>query len=72
MFLVSLRAFADVDHFLPDEHWARKLRVSLNVLNATNDRQEVRDSADNTPLQYQPGYRDPLGRTVELQLRKVF
>jgi len=25
-----------------------------------------------TPLQYQPGYRDPVGRTIEFELRKVF
>jgi iron complex outermembrane receptor protein len=48
------------------------MRMSLSVLNATNDRQEVRDSFGGTPLQYQPGYRDPIGRTVELELRKVF
>jgi hypothetical protein len=41
-------------------------------VNATNDRQEVRDSAGTTPVQYQPGYRDPLGRTVEIELREVF
>ena len=46
--------------------------MSLDVLNATNDRQSVRDSFGTTPLQYQPGYRDPLGRTIEIELRKVF
>jgi iron complex outermembrane receptor protein len=69
---VDLRAFAEVRRLLPRSDWARGMRLSLNVLNATNDRQEVRDSAGNTPLQYQPGYRDPLGRTVELELRKAF
>jgi iron complex outermembrane recepter protein len=38
----------------------------------TNDRQDVRDRFGNTPLQYQPAYRDPLGRTVEFEIRKVF
>jgi hypothetical protein len=28
------------------------MRISLNVLNAINDRQKVRDSARNIPLQY--------------------
>ena len=72
VFLINFRAFADVRRFLPAEDWARGLRLSLSVLNATNDRQEVRNSAGITPLQYQPSYRDPLGRTVELQVRKVF
>jgi outer membrane receptor protein involved in Fe transport len=72
VFLLNLRAFADMRRFLPDEKWARGMRVSLGLYNATNERQEVRDSNGNTPLQYQPGYRDPIGRTVEFELRKVF
>ena len=69
---VNLRAFADVYRFMPRFDWAKRMRLSLNVLNATNDRQRVRNSAGTIPLQYQPGYRDPRGRTVELELRKVF
>ena len=72
VFTVNLRAFADVHRFQPDSDWARGMRVSLNILNLTNDRQEVRDSSGNTPLRYQPGYRDAVGRTIELELRKVF
>ncbi len=72
VFVLNLRAFADVQRFLPQSAWARNMRVSLNLLNATNDRQEVRDSIGNTPLRYQPGYRDALGRTIELELRKIF
>jgi hypothetical protein len=48
------------------------LRLSIDVLNVTNDRQTVRNSAGTTPLQYQPGYRDALGRTIEFEVRKVF
>jgi outer membrane receptor protein involved in Fe transport len=70
--LVNLRAFADLSRFLPEQNWAKGMRLSLNAQNLTNDRQEVHDSAGNTPLQYQPGYRDPLGRTIELELRKIF
>jgi iron complex outermembrane receptor protein len=69
---VNLRAFADARRFLPRSDWAKNLRLSLNVLNLTNDHQKVRTAGGVTPLQYQPGYRDPLGRTVELELRKVF
>ena len=72
VFILNLRAFADLHRFLPNSDWTRSMRLSLNVLNVTNDRQEVRDSDGNTPLRYQPGYRDPLGRTVEIELRKVF
>ena len=70
--MVNLKAFADVHRLLPKADWAKSFRISLNVLNLTNDRQRVRDSAGLTPLQYQRGYRDPLGRTVEIEFRKVF
>lgn len=69
---MNLRAFTDLKRVFPHERWARSFRVSLDVLNVTNYRQRVRDSFGTTPLQYQPAYRDPLGRTVELELRKVF
>jgi hypothetical protein len=68
----NLRAFADARRFLPHSDWAKGLRLSLDIVNLTNERQRVRDSAGNTPLQYQPGYRDALGRTIELEIRKVF
>jgi hypothetical protein len=69
---INLRAFADVKRLAPHAAWAKGLRVSLEAVNLTDRRQSVRDSFGNTPLQYQPAYRDPLGRTFELELRKVF
>jgi outer membrane receptor protein involved in Fe transport len=70
--LINLRAFADMRRVAPQANWAKGLRLSLDVINLTNDRQKVRDSGGNTPLQYQPAYRDALGRTIEVELRKVF
>jgi hypothetical protein len=70
--LINVRAFTDMKRFFPQSDWARSLRLSVDVLNLSNDRQEVYDSHRNTPLQYQPGYRDPLGRTIEFEIRKVF
>lgn len=70
--LINLRAFADLKQVLPHSQWAKGFRISLDVINLTNDRQSVRDRYGTTPLQYQPAYRDALGRTVELELRKVF
>ena len=72
VFVFNLRAFADMKRFAPHSRWARGLRLSLDVVNLTNDRQRVRDAFGATPLQYQPGYRDPLGRTIEFEIRKVF
>ncbi|HEY8434960.1 MAG TPA: hypothetical protein VIK68_10165 [Sphingomicrobium sp.] len=69
---MNVRAFTDLKRVIPHAAWARSLRISLDVLNVTNYRQRVHDSFGNTPLQYQPAYRDPLGRTIEVELRKVF
>jgi hypothetical protein len=71
VFNLGLRAFADLHRFLPHTSWAQGMRLSLNVTNLTNDRQAVRDTSGATPLRYQPGYRDPLGRTIEFEIRKV-
>jgi iron complex outermembrane receptor protein len=69
---INLRAFADMHRLLPHSAWAKGFRLSLDAVNVTNKRQTVRDSLGSTPLQYQPAYRDPLGRTIEVELRKVF
>src|SRR5205085_10065720 len=69
---LSLRAWAEPTRFVPRAEWLKGSRLTFSVLNLTNQRQKVRDSAGVTPLAYQPGYRDPLGRTVELELRKTF
>jgi outer membrane receptor protein involved in Fe transport len=69
---INLRAFADVKRLVPHASWAKGLRISLEAVNLTDKRQRVADSFGNTPLQYQPAYRDPLGRTIEIELRKVF
>lgn len=69
---VNLRAFADAGRVVPSWKWAKGFRISLEVVNAFNRRQKVRDSFGDTPLQYQAGYRDPIGRTIEIELRKVF
>lgn len=70
--LLNLRLFAEGKRLFPDSKWAKGLRLSLDFNNVFNDRQRVRNSAGDTPLQYQPGYRDPIGRTVELEIRAVF
>ena len=54
--------------------WARGMRVSFDVRNILNTRQDVRDAAGVRPISYQPGsiYNDALGRTVRLTIRKQF
>jgi len=69
---LNLRAFADLKRVFPSSGLASGARASLNLINLTDERQHVRNSLGNTPLQYQPAYRDSLGRTIEFEIRKVF
>jgi hypothetical protein len=71
----DLRLFADLGQQLElvkAHPWVRGARVTLSVDNVFNSRQQVRDATGVTPITYQPDYRDPLGRTVRLSLRKLF
>jgi iron complex outermembrane receptor protein len=52
--------------------WLRGVRVTLAVTNLLDDRVGVRDGSGATPLIYQPGYIDPVGRAITLSLRKLF
>ena len=71
----SLRAFVNPSQ-LPGQMgkntWLRGARISLSVDNILNTRQTVRDETGATPFAYLPAYRDPLGRTVSISLRKQF
>lgn len=68
----NLRAFVEGRRIFPDVGWMRGARFTLSVVNIGNNRQTVRDELGVTPLRYQPAYRDPLGRTVEIGIRKLF
>jgi hypothetical protein len=52
--------------------WLRGSRLTLNVNNLFDQRVSVHDAAGATPISYQPGYIDPVGRTITLSLRKLF
>ncbi|UZK70283.1 TonB-dependent receptor [Sphingomonas sp. S1-29] len=52
--------------------WIKRTRVTLGVGNLLNARPQVRDQAGATPIAFQPALLDPLGRTVNLTLRKAF
>ena len=71
----DLRLFADLGqqlNLVKAHPWVRGARVTFSVDNVFNSRQQVRDATGVTPINYQPDYRDPLGRTVRLSLRKLF
>lgn len=72
---VDLRLFASLGpqfKFVRDNRWLMGTRVSLSIDNLFNNRLNVTDQTGATPLSYQPGLLDPVGRTVRISLRKVF
>ena len=64
--------FAEAARFFPNTPQLKATRLVLYVSNLTGVRQRVANMSGATPLRYQPGYRDALGRTIELALRKQF
>jgi hypothetical protein len=52
--------------------WMKGARATIGVTNLFNARPLVRDGSGTAPLSYQPAYLDPLGRLLNVTLRKVF
>jgi hypothetical protein len=72
---VNLRLFADLGaqrSLVRSNPWLRGARVSLIVDNLFDSRVRVTDAAGDTPLSFQPGFLDPLGRSVRISFRKLF
>ena len=71
----NLRLFANLGEqpaLVRDNPWLRGTRVTLAVNNLFNSRPRVRDEFGETPLSFQPGFLDPLGRSVRISVRKLF
>ncbi len=68
----NLTGFVDAVRVFPNTPQLKATRLVLSVTNLTGARQRVANTSGTTPLRYQPGYRDALGRTIELTLRKQF
>jgi iron complex outermembrane receptor protein len=69
---LNAKLFADTARLFPHSAFARSGRIALSVENIANARQTVSDESGATPFGYQPVYRDPIGRTVTIELRKSF
>jgi hypothetical protein len=72
---VNGRVFADLNQrkTLIEQHPMLKgVRISFAVANIFDQRVKVRDALGVTPLNFQPAYLDPLGRTWKIELRKLF
>ena len=71
----NLRFFADFNQMpklTDDLPFLKGSRLRLSVNNLFDAQRKVTDASGVVPLNYQPGYTDPLGRYVELEWRKAF
>ncbi len=71
---LNLRFFYD----LGQQPWARQHRIlrgtraTLSITNLFDTRQTVTTPQGTTPISYQPGYMNPVGRTLRFQIRKLW
>lgn len=71
---VNLNVFIDLNAraaWVARYPWLKGARVHLAVQNLFDSRLEAASSAGDTPLNYQPDYLDPQGRTISLTFRKI-
>nr|WP_097092654.1 TonB-dependent receptor [Novosphingobium sp. Chol11] len=71
----NLRLFANLGQMpslVKNHPFLRGSRVSIGIDNVFNTRRDVTNATGGTPLRYQPGYLDPLGRTISISFRKLF
>ncbi|MBO9710288.1 MAG: TonB-dependent receptor [Caulobacter sp.] len=72
---VNLRLFANLSaqrDLVAAHPFLRGTRVTLALTNLFDEKPKVRDANGATPINYQPDYLDPLGRSLKLSVRKVF
>ena len=72
---VNLRFFLDPGQrprLLLKYPFLLRSRLTLDVNNVFNARQEVVNTSGETPVNFQPELIDPLGRTIRLRFRKQF
>ncbi|PZQ24394.1 MAG: ABC transporter ATP-binding protein [Sphingopyxis macrogoltabida] len=71
----NVRVFLDFNQkpkLTEDLPFLKGSRLRLSVDNVFDAQRKITDASGVVPLNYQPGYLDPLGRYVELEWRKSF
>jgi iron complex outermembrane recepter protein len=68
----DLRLFADVESMVPSTKFLKGTKLTLSADNIFNTRQGVTSRLGIVPTYFQPRFRDPIGRTIAVELRKVF
>ena len=72
---LDLRLFANLGErfdLVAKHPFLRGSSVRLDIDNIFNNRPKVRDATGMTPLSYQPGLIEPIGRTIGITFRKLF
>ncbi|MDE8651985.1 TonB-dependent receptor domain-containing protein [Novosphingobium album (ex Liu et al. 2023)] len=75
VFNVDARLFVDLGQrkgLVEKMPFLKGARLSFTVDNLLDSRQKVTDDNGQVPLAYQRGYRDPQGRVIGIDLRKMF
>ncbi len=75
LFKLGLRAFVNFDqrkNTVEKVPFLKGARLMLKVDNLFDSRQRVTDGTGTVPTSYQPDYRDPRGRVIGLDFRKMF
>ncbi len=71
----NLRFFADLNQqpkLIEKLPFLKGSRLRLSIDNLFDAQRKITDANGLVPLNYQPGYIDPLGRYIELEWRKTF
>ena len=74
-FILNLRLFADLGQqqkLVEASPFFKGMRVSFQIDNILDSRQRVTDNNGEVPLSYQADYRDPKGRYIGIDIRKMF
>ncbi|MGR4864656.1 TonB-dependent receptor plug domain-containing protein [Caulobacter sp. LARHSG274] len=72
---INLRLFANLGarrDWVAAHPFLRGSRVTFGITNLFDSKMSVHDASGAVPINYQPDYLDPLGRSVRLSFRKVF
>ncbi|MCJ2181265.1 TonB-dependent receptor, partial [Novosphingobium sp. 1949] len=71
----KLRLFVDLDQrasLIAKAPFLKGSRIAFKVDNLFDSRQKVTDDSGATPIAYQRAYREPLGRVIGIDFRKMF
>ena len=69
---INLTGYLPMEALVPRARWAERLQLRIEGRNLLDGRQRVTDGNGDTPYRYARDVIDPIGRTIEISLRKRF